>query len=72
MLLGMVMVMVSWHAGLSIRLYHPDSAPFDTVSFFDTSGSYNLRSHCIEVGQPLPLLRFLGSIVAPERPALRH
>ncbi|KAK9901712.1 hypothetical protein WJX75_009812 [Coccomyxa subellipsoidea] len=34
--------------GLSIRLYHPDSAPFDTSSFLDNSGSYNLRTNCIE------------------------
>ena len=37
------------HAGLSIRLYHPDSAPFDTSSFLDDSGSYNLRTSSIEV-----------------------
>ncbi|BDA42157.1 hypothetical protein COCOBI_03-0420 [Coccomyxa sp. Obi] len=34
--------------GLNIRLYHPDSAPFDTSSFLDPSGSYNLRTSCIE------------------------
>ncbi len=34
--------------GLSIRLYHPESAPVDTASFLDTGGDYNLRTRCIE------------------------
>ena len=31
-------------AGLSIRLYHPDSCPSDTFSFVDDRGDFRIRS----------------------------
>ena len=39
-------------AGLSIRLYHPDSCPFETFSFVDERGDYNARSGPMEVSPP--------------------
>ena len=36
-------------AGLSVRLYHPESAPLDTTSFLDAMSTDHVRSGCIEV-----------------------
>ena len=45
-------------SGLSIRLYHPDSCPFDTLSFVDERGDFNTRSGPMQVravaGPPEP------------------
>lgn len=36
-------------AGLSIRLYHPDSCPFDTFAYVDESGTCSTRGGLMEV-----------------------
>lgn len=36
-------------SGLSIRLYHPDSCPFDTYSFVDERGHLSARSGPMQV-----------------------